>query len=1005
MNSLNLKLWMGLTIGIYASMGVPAIAQIVPDGTLGIERSVLTPNLNLINISGGAQRQSNLFHSFSQFNIADGQSVFFASPIGIQNILTRVTGPDLSNIQGTLGVNGSANLFLLNPNGILFGPNARLNVQGSFVATTANAIQFGNQGVFSASNPDAIPLLTINPAALLFNQAQSIVPNIQVDRAQLSVPNGKSIGLIGGNIAIAGTKVDGQFNLLGGHIELASVAGPAVVGVDLSGDRLNLNVPFDRALGNIRLSNVAGVVATGDQASIGVNANQLRLDTGGRLDNEVIDAGNTGDITIKSRTIEIDGFASGIAQTSFGNTIGRSGNIIVNADSILLQNKGEITTIGYVDSQGPIGNVMLNATNLDLKDGAKISSENFGLGKTGSITINSKAAIDLDNALIFTKNAQNGIGESGDITISTKTLSLLNGSTVLTSTLGGSKGGNLTVTATDAIDVVGFSEATQRLSLLGTDTIGAGRSGDVLITTSRLNILDGGGVGTETLSNNPSGRGGDVRIKATQIEIAGVSPRIASFGGRRATSGIGSETGGEGNGKILFQANAGNITIDTDRLFIHDQGIISSSSLNGSAGNSGNIVINANDSIKVVGGRNDGFSNNGGLTIIRTETFGTGNAGNLTLNTGALSITAGGLVSSRAFATSTGKSGDVVINAQRSVEVSGVLSTDPINAASLLTARTDNSQSAGQLSIFTDRLLVSDRARISAEAIAGGTANNLTIKAKTIDVSNGSSISVNSPTGFAGQLNITAGQINLNQGSLTATTGLSEPNRQGAEINLSGVGLLLLRRGSLINATANNQAIGGNVNINSTLIVAVPKEDSDIRANAFQGSGGNIFIATQGILGTASSAQSKLGFSDITASSELGTQGTVAIVVPDVRPDQGLIELPSDLVDPTSRISQVCPRGYTNRAIGRFVISGKGGLATNPIDASSYALVLPPLLSVVPSTTIAASTKTPIKAAPLPPLIEAQGWFRAPDGQVRLITQAIVPSPPLSTANCFSNPT
>jgi filamentous hemagglutinin family protein len=1004
MNSLNLKLWTGLTIGIYASIGVPAIAQIVPDATLGIERSVLTPDLNLINISGGAQRQSNLFHSFSQFNIADGQSIFFANPIGIQNILTRVTGPDLSNIQGTLGVNGPANLFLLNPNGILFGPNGRLNVQGSFVATTANAIQFGNQGVFSASNPDVVPLLTINPAALLFNQTQSIVPNIQIDRAQLSVPNGKSIGLIGGNIAIAGAGVDGQFNLSGGHIELAGVVGPAIVGVDLTGDRLNLNVPFDRALGNIRLSNVAGVVATGDQGSIGVNANQLRLDTGGQIFNVVPDVGNSGDITVNTRALEIDGIASGLSQRLFANTIGRSGNIIVNADSVLVQNKGEIATIGYTDSQGPIGNLLINTINLNVKDGAKISSENFGSGKTGTIKINGRDAVNLDGGLIFTRNSENSVSDTGDLNITTKRLTLNNGANILTSTLGAGKGGNVDVIATDALEISGFSAATQQISGLEANTLGSGPGGKLTIVSPLINLRDGGGISSQTTSTNGSGRGGDISIKSSQIEIAGVSPRITTFQGRRAPAGIGSETGGGGGPKAIYFGQSGNILIETDRLILRDQGIISSSSQTDSAGNSGNVNITAKDSIDVIGGTDDGFGLNGGLTIIRTETFGASNAGDLTINTGRLSIKDGGLVSTRAFYSSTGQGGNLNVQATKLIELSGVLPTDKGIFSSFLTAQSDNNQSAGQLNITTDRLIVRDRGQISAEATGGGIANNLTITAKNIDVRNGSSISVNSPTGFAGQLNIIAGQINLNQGSLTATTGLSEPNRQGAEINLSGVGLLLLRRGSLINATANNQAIGGNVNINSTLIVAVPKEDSDIRANAFQGSGGNIFIATQGILGTASSAQSRLGFSDITASSELGTQGTVAIVVPDVRPDQGLIELPSDLVDPTSRISQACPRGYTNRAIGRFIISGKGGLATNPIDASSYALVLPPLLSMVPSTAIVA-TRAPIKAAPPPPLIEAQGWFRAPDGQVKLVTQAIAPSPLVPTANCFPNPT
>lgn len=93
-------------------------------------------------IEGGARRDSNLFHSFSEFNINNGQRVFFANPAGVDRILSRVTGNTQSNILGTLGVLGNADLFLLNPNGIVFGPNARLDVWGSFLATTAD-LQFG----------------------------------------------------------------------------------------------------------------------------------------------------------------------------------------------------------------------------------------------------------------------------------------------------------------------------------------------------------------------------------------------------------------------------------------------------------------------------------------------------------------------------------------------------------------------------------------------------------------------------------------------------------------------------------------------------------------------------------------------------------------------------------------------------------------------------------------------------------------------------------------------
>lgn len=142
------------------------LAQVIPDNTLPTA-TVVPPNV-VVNgipsdqIDGGAIRGSNLFHSFQEFNIGAGQGVYFTNPTGITNILSRVTGSNPSNILGTLGVRGgNANLFLMNPNGIIFGPSSSLDVGGSFAATTANAIGFGEQGLFSASAPSAPPLLTL----------------------------------------------------------------------------------------------------------------------------------------------------------------------------------------------------------------------------------------------------------------------------------------------------------------------------------------------------------------------------------------------------------------------------------------------------------------------------------------------------------------------------------------------------------------------------------------------------------------------------------------------------------------------------------------------------------------------------------------------------------------------------------------------------------------------------------------------------------------------------
>jgi filamentous hemagglutinin family protein len=148
----------------------------VPDDTLGNENSRVESLGGIDAITGGAGRGLNLFHSFREFNVGAGRGVYFFAPSAeIQNILARVTGGNRSEILGILGTrvfDGSttnANLFLINPNGILFGENASLDVGGSFVATTANAVQFGEQGVFSATNPEVPQLLRVNPSVFLFN--------------------------------------------------------------------------------------------------------------------------------------------------------------------------------------------------------------------------------------------------------------------------------------------------------------------------------------------------------------------------------------------------------------------------------------------------------------------------------------------------------------------------------------------------------------------------------------------------------------------------------------------------------------------------------------------------------------------------------------------------------------------------------------------------------------------------------------------------------------------
>ncbi|MEM6753949.1 MAG: filamentous hemagglutinin N-terminal domain-containing protein, partial [Cyanobacteria bacterium P01_C01_bin.38] len=197
---------MGLSVTLSFAPFLQAKAQLIPDNTLGKEKSIVNSSELLQRIDGGAIRGSNLFHSFKEFNIDSGKSVYFNNPGAIENILTRVTGKNPSNIFGKLGVLGNANLFLLNPNGIVFGKGASLDIPGSFNASTSPGILFDNSFEFSATNPSSVPLLKVN-----------LTPGLQYPRSQQgdisnqgSLTVGKDLNFLGKNIDLNGSLNSGR---------------------------------------------------------------------------------------------------------------------------------------------------------------------------------------------------------------------------------------------------------------------------------------------------------------------------------------------------------------------------------------------------------------------------------------------------------------------------------------------------------------------------------------------------------------------------------------------------------------------------------------------------------------------------------------------------------------------------------------------------------------------------------------------------------------------------
>src|SRR5919202_7153791 len=274
-------------VGGVAASGNCALAQskIVPDGTLGNESSVVVRNfrgLSVEAIDGGAQRGQNLFHSFQEFNVSEGRGAYFYSPdAGIVNILARVTGGNPSEILGVLGTFGNSqpNLFLINPNGIIFGRNARLNIGGSFLASTANSVVFDNGYQFSATNPQALPLLTVNvPLGLQFGaNPGSIVNQSRPNGDGLKAQPGRTLALVGGEVAIQG----GILSAPNGRVELGSVAGNTQVSLTPTNSGYALGYEGVEDFQDIRLLQNALVAAGGEEGgAIQVQSRNVTL-TGG----------------------------------------------------------------------------------------------------------------------------------------------------------------------------------------------------------------------------------------------------------------------------------------------------------------------------------------------------------------------------------------------------------------------------------------------------------------------------------------------------------------------------------------------------------------------------------------------------------------------------------------------------------------------------------------------------------------------------------------------------
>lgn len=349
----------------------PVSAQIVPDNTLGLESSIVTNSNVVETISGGATRGTNLFHSFEQFSVKQG-TAFFNNNLGIENIITRVTGGQISNINGLIQTNGTANLFLINPNGIVFGQNAQLNIGGSFLATTANTIKFTDGTLFGTTPQNYPPLLTItapiglnftnNPGAIkVEGQGHTLINPIfapilgQNNSSGLQVQPRKTLALVGGNISL-----DGGI-LQGGRIELGSVRS----GVVALGSNWGLDYSGVQNFQDIYLSRQALVNASGvPGGTIQLQGRDIKINDGSTVFIQNLGQPSGGIKVNASDMLQVSGttldgrIASTLLTEALGNSAG--GDITVSAKRIIVESGGQILPRTFSTGRG--GHSTINAS-------------------------------------------------------------------------------------------------------------------------------------------------------------------------------------------------------------------------------------------------------------------------------------------------------------------------------------------------------------------------------------------------------------------------------------------------------------------------------------------------------------------------------------------------------------------------------------------------------------------------------------------------------------------
>jgi len=851
----------------------PGVAS---DGSLGSGVVSYGNSTYTIPASVGTQVGGNLFESFSQFGLLQGQVANFQGPSSVADIIARVTGGNASSIDGTIesSIQG-ANLFLINPAGVMFGPNASLNVSGAFTVSTADYVKLADGGQFNASL-GANDMLTAAPVSA-FGFVSATPAPVSFSGSQLSVPTGAGLNVIAGDVTLDSATGDtttpgATLSAPSGGLTVFSAASAGEVPFSLATPGAGYSAANFTAFGALSLSNGSSMVVDG----LGGGAMVIRAGMIS-VDDSTIGSANSGSIAGGDITIDAENALSvvdGGLIISVTEGIGPAGNISIQAGSLNMDGSAVPAgftgiTSGAEEGMGNGGDLDIAVTGaLDMEGGAKITTVTSSSGNGGSLTIDA-GSLDIDGSVtpslvteIRAISGPGATGNAGDINITVSGALDIEGGEISANTFSAGKGGNLTIQAA-SLNIDGLATPTLFTGIAAeSDASATGDAGDLNITvTGVLDVEGGGEITADTFS---AGNGGDVIIKAGSLDVDGsATPTLVTGIGAQSDSGATGNAGdltinvagaitllggGEISANTGSQGNGGTLIVRAGSLDIESGGEISADTL--SSGQGGNLNIEAG-SLDI-----NGSATPASLTGItaKSEPGATGNAGDLNVTVaGALDIQ-GGEISAGTF--SSGNGGNLIIHAG-SLDINGLAAPELFTgiAAESNPGATGN---AGDLNVtVTGAFDIQNAGEISTDTFSSGKGGSLTVKAGSLNIDGSATPDLftgivadsdQGATGNSSEIDVTVtGALDIGSGGQISTDTFSSGNGgnvtiQAGSLNIDGSPTLGLVTGigaqSDVGATGN----AGNVTVNVAGAITI-LGDGEISATTFSsGNGGSLTV-------------------------------------------------------------------------------------------------------------------------------------------------------------------